>query len=355
MTDITPFLLSLLDSPGLSGFEKPTSDLIAEKWRPLVDELSTSTLGSLHGLRKADVKGKAPRIMVATHMDAIGMMVTKIDHGLLRFTHIGGIDPRILPGQAVTVHGQHPLTGIVQLIPDRLLESSAAGKTPDYKNLFIDTGLPEKEVQRLIQVGDTVSFAQKPFEMEGGYIVGHSLDNRASVAALTICLEELHNRKLNWDVYAVATIKEEEAGVGSLTSAFEILPDIAVTIDVTFAKGPGSSDYRTFALGKGPSIGIGANIHPALHDSFTKLAREMDIPHGIEVMPRSSGTDSMMIQITAEGIPNMVLGIPLRYMHTSTELVSVNDIYRAGRLLAGFISRLTPDSSTTLFERFTHE
>jgi tetrahedral aminopeptidase len=355
MSDITPFLRSLLDSPGLSGYEKPTCDIIAEKWRSLVDEISISPLGSLHGLRKASVEGKAPRIMVATHMDAIGMMVTKIDHGLLRFTQIGGIDPRILPGQAVTVHGVRELPGIVQLIPDRLLDSASAGKVPDYKYLFIDVGLPEKEVLKLVQPGDTVSFAQKSFELEGGYMAGHSLDNRASVAALTLCLEDLRGIELAWDVYAVATIKEEEAGVGSLTSAFSIRPDLAVTIDVTFAKGPGSTDYRSFPLGKGPTIGIGANIHPALYDSFTKLAREMDIPHGIETMPKSSGTDSMMIQVTAEGVPNMVLGIPIRYMHTSAELVSVNDIYRTGRLLARFISQLKSDSVTTLFERFTND
>jgi tetrahedral aminopeptidase len=355
MSDITPFLHSLLDSPGLSGFERPTCDIIANQWRTLVDELSISPLGSLHGLRKAAGKGKAPRIMVATHMDAIGMMVTKINDGLLCFTQIGGIDPRILPGQAVTVHAKREIPGIVQLIPDRLLDSASAGKVPDYKYLFIDTGLPEKEVLKLIQPGDPVSFAQKSFEIEGGCIAGHSLDNRASVAALTICLEELRGLELAWDVYAVATIKEEEAGVGSLTSAFTIHPDMAVTIDVTFAQGPGSTDYRSFPLGKGPTLGIGANIHPALYDSFTKLAREMEIPFGIETMPKSSGTDSMMIQITAEGVPNIVLGIPIRYMHTSAELVSVNDIYRTGRLLARFISQLKTDSMTTLFERFTND
>jgi endoglucanase len=356
MSDIiTPFLKSLLDIPGLSGYEKPASDLIAEKWRPLVDEITTSTLGSLHGIRRASGSGKAPRILIATHMDAIGLQVTKLEHGLLRFTEVGGVDPRILPGQAVTVHGHKNLPGIVQLMPDRLLESKEAGKAPDFKTLFVDVGLPEKEVQKLIQPGDLISFAQKPFEMSGGYVAGHSLDNRASVAALTICLEELKTTALSWDVYAVATVKEEVSGIGALTSAFAVRPEIAVTIDVTFAKGPGASDYRTFPLEKGISIGIGANIHPVLHDAFIKLAREMDLPYGIEVMPRSSGTDSMLMQIVAEGIPNIVLGIPIRYMHTSTELVALNDIYRAGRLLARFISQLKSDSNKTLFEKFANE
>lgn len=355
MNDIVPFLRSLLDSPGLSGFETVTSDLIAEKWRPLVDELTTSPLGSLHGLRKANASAKAPSIMIATHMDAIGLMVTKIKDGFLYITNIGGVDPRILPGQAVTIHGRREIAGIVQLVPDRLLDRQSAGNPPEFKTLFVETGLNESEIKRQVQPGDIISFARKSFELEGGYVAGHSLDNRASVAALTICLEELKNINLAWDVWAVATVKEELLGIGALTSAYAIRPDIAVSIDVTFAKGPGSNDYRSFPLGKGPSIGVGANIHPALYDSFTKIAREMDMPFGVETMPASSGTDSMMIQITAEGIPNMVLGIPIRYMHTSAELVSVNDIYRAGRLLARFISQLTPESSNSLFEKFTHE
>jgi endoglucanase len=148
---------------------------------------------------------------------------------------------------------------------------------------------------------------------------------------------------------------EELGGIGALTSAFSTRPDIAVAIDVTFAKGPGSSDYHTFPLGKGLSIGIGANIHPVLVDAFKDLAKQMDMPFGMEMMPKSSGTDSMMMQVTAEGIPNMVLGIPLRYMHTSAEVVSVNDIYRTGRLMARFISQLKSDSAITIFEKFANE
>ena len=185
MNDIVPFLRSLLDSPGLSGFETRTSDLIADKWRPLVDELTSSPLGSLHGLRKASSSAKAPRIMIATHMDAIGLMVNKIENGFLYISNIGGVDPRILPGQAVTIHGKREIAGIVQLVPDRLLDRQAAGNPPGYKTLFVETGLSEPEVKRLIQPGDLISFAQKSFEMDGGYVAGHSLDNRASVAAVT--------------------------------------------------------------------------------------------------------------------------------------------------------------------------
>jgi putative aminopeptidase FrvX len=353
MADPVPFLLSLIAKPGLSGFEVPVRDLIAEKWRPLVDELSTNQLGSLQGLRRAAIKGKRPSLMIAAHMDAIGLMVKKIENGIILITQIGGVDPRILPGQMVTIHGRKEIPGIVQIFPDRLLDAHSAGNSPEFKTLYVDTGLKEREVNKLIQVGDVISFAQSPFEMSGGYIAGHSLDNRASVAALTVCLEELKNYKLDWDLWVVATSKEEIGGTGAVTSTFEIHPDIAIAIDVTFAKGPGANDYRAFPIGKGPTIGLGANIHPFLAQHFVQLAQQMDMPYAIEMMPTSSGTDSMMMQISAEGIPNEVIGIPIRYMHTSTEMVSVNDIQRAGRLLARFITELTPSFLEKLYSEKT--
>ncbi|KAF0110658.1 MAG: endoglucanase [Chloroflexi bacterium] len=350
MTEFVPFLLSLLSKPGLSGNEEPISALIAEKWRPLVDELSTSRLGSLHGLRRADAKDKRPSLMIATHMDAIGLMVKKIEHGLLLITHVGGIDPRILPGQLVTVHGKREIPGIVQLVPNRLLDDKFVGKSAEFKNLFIDTGLKESELLKQVQVGDLVSFAQTPFEMSGGYVAGHSLDNRASVTALTVCLEEIKNYNLNWNLIAVATVQEELTMAGAITSAFDLRPDLAITVDVTFAKGPGANDYRSFPLGKGPSIGLGANIHPALVKKFTTMADELDMPYSIETMPLSSGTDSMAIQISAEGIPNEVISVPIRYMHTSVEMVAMTDILRTGRLLARFITELNTESLNFLHE-----
>ncbi len=349
MPDITSFLKSMLSLPGLTGHEDPIRALIAETWRPLVDELTTSPLGSLQGLRRARSEERRPTLMVATHMDAIGLMVKDIQHGLLQITNVGGIDPRILPGQLVTVHGERDLPGLVQMVPPRLLDGNGNGKAPVFKHLFVDTGLSEKEVQRLVKPGNLISFAQTPFEINGGFLAGHSLDNRASVAALTTCLEEIKNYNLDWNIIAVATTQEELNMSGAITSAFAIHPDLAVTIDVTFAKGPGANDYRSFPLGKGPSIGVGANNHPVLYSRFTALANELDMPFAVETMPASSGTDSMGIQISRSGVPTEVLGVAIRYMHTTVEMVSLNDIARTGRLLARFITGLKPDSKDTLF------
>ncbi|HEY3310288.1 MAG TPA: M20/M25/M40 family metallo-hydrolase [Anaerolineales bacterium] len=354
MTDITPFLKSLLSVSGLSAYEGPAARLIEEKWRPLVDELTTSRLGSLHGFKKGSApdhdagQGKRPSIMIATHMDAIGLMVTEVKGEFLHFTQVGGIDPRILPGSPVTVHATGPgasgeLFGVVVQPHQRALPAGLSDSPVPLKDLLIDVGLSARELAARVNIGDLASFATEPIELSGEVVSGHTLDNRASVAALTVALEELKSKTHAWDVWAVATVQEETVYGGAYTSAFDLRPDLAVAVDVTFAKGPGASDWGTFPLGKGPTIAHGPNMHPHLSKRFKELAESLEIPYALEVVPRHSGTDTYAMQVTADGIPSMVLGIPLRYMHTPVEVVSVKDIQRTGRLLAGFIAALEPD------------
>lgn len=345
MVDIHSFLKQLISMPGLSGYEDPVRAVIADTWRPLVDELTVSKLGSLHGLSRGSGVDPRPRILLAAHMDAIGMMVTRITpEGLMAFTEIGGIDPRILPAQPVTVHGRRNLPGVVAQPPDRLLPPSARNKPIAMQHLWVDTGLSGEEVRQTVRIGDLISFASQPQELPGDLLSGHSLDNRASVAAITACLDELKGLKHAWDVYAVATVQEEETLGGAFTSPFEIRPNMAVAVDVTFAKGPGVSDYRGRGLGKGAVLAWGPNSHPAIFDALKDLAVELDLPYEVEVYPTYSGTDAMGMQIVAEGIPTMVLSIPLRYMHTPVEVISYKDVSRVGRLLAQYIARLEPES-----------
>jgi len=348
MTEITPFLKLLLSVPGLSGNEAPARALISDQWRPLVDEISVSKLGSLHALRRSSQPKSAPAILFAAHMDAIGLIVTGIQDGFLRVTEIGGVDPRILPGQAVTVHGSRAFPGLAVLWPDRLVDTRHKNKPPTLKRILVDTGLPAEEVRSVVRVGDLVSFATKPTELSGGTISGHTLDNRASVAALTVCLEELKKVKLDWNLWMVATVQEEETCIGGVTSPFEIQPDIAVAVDVTFAKGPGASDYRAFPMGKGPTIGTGSNIHPYLFKNFKSVAEKYEIPFAVEPLPKGSGTDAVVMQLVGSGIPSAVIGIPLRYMHTPVEEVMIEDIQRTGHLLAAFVQSLDPDTLTNL-------
>ncbi len=343
MTEILPFLKSLISTSGLSGHEAPILQVIQERWRLLADEVTVSGLGSLQALKRGRGRGKRPSIMVATHMDAIGLIVTKVEEGVLHVDEIGGVDPRILPGTPVMVHGRRPLRGVVALPPEHTLPDEARKGAIGLRHIVVDVGMPPRRTAQLVKVGDLVSFDTPPVELAGETLSGHTLDNRASVAALTVCLEELQTKNHAWDVWAVATSQEEETLGGAATSAFGLQPDLAVAIDVTFAKGPGAIDWQSVPLGKGPTLGWGANLHPYLYGRFKELAEQLEIPVAIEVSPSHSGTDAFAMQVARTGIPTMLLGIPLRYMHTPVELVAIKDVQRAGRLLAEFIARLDAD------------
>jgi len=351
MTDILPFLKSLISVSGISGYETPVANLIAEKWGPLVNEMSLSRVGSLHGLKRGTHKSPRPSLMIATHMDAIGMRVSKIVDGFLHITNVGGIDVRVLPGAEVTVHAtgsNEELPAVIVMPPARFLPESAGNGVLAIDHLLVDTGLLPREVERKVRVGDLVSFANEPFELAGDVISGHTVDNRASVAALTVCLEELQNKSHAWDVWAVATVQEEVTYLGAYSSAFELLPQIAIVVDGTFAKGPGANGWQTFPMGKGVGLGIGPNMHPFLHQKLKELAERLEIPWFPDVMPADSGTDAFAVQVTAEGIPTALVEFPIRYMHTPVESAAVKDIQRVGRLLAEFVLSLEADFVDTI-------
>ncbi len=340
MTEILPLLKDLISVSGISGYEAGVRDIIMNAWQPYTDSLSVSRVGSLHGLQKGSAVEPRPSILVAAHMDAVGLMVNAIVDGFIRITSIGGIDPRILPGQLVTVHGRKDLPGLIVATPTRLLPSSLQGGVVPLEYLLVDVGLQPNEVQDLVRVGDIVSFAQPPFEANGDTLVGHSLDDRAAVAALSCCLELLAARTHAWDVWAVATVQEEVSTAGALTSAFQLRPSLCLTIDVTYGREPKSPHYLSFPLGEGPTLMWGPVSHPYLNKTIQQLAERLEIPLALEPTPRFSATDADAMQVVAEGIPNIILGIPLRYMHTPVEMVMVKDLTRVARLAAEFIAQL---------------
>jgi tetrahedral aminopeptidase len=346
MTDLIPFLKSLLSISGLSGFEGPAARLIEEKWRPLVDEISVSRVGSLHGLKKGSGKEPRPSLMIASHMDAIGLLVSSIQDEFLHVTNLGGVDIRVLPGLEVTVHASgsnEDLPGVIAMPPSGLLPDAEKDGVIALKHLLVDTGLTAREVKRKIRIGDLVSFANGPLELAGEVISGHSVDNRASVVALTACLQELQNKSHAWDVWAVATVQEENSYLGAYSSAYQLRPQLAIAVDVTHAKGPNTEGWQTFALGDGVGLCMGPNMHPFLHARLKEVAERTEIPWFLDITPDHSGTDAYPMQTTMEGIPTALVEFPIRYMHTPVEAVSIKDIQRAGRLLAEFILGLEPD------------
>lgn len=341
--EITELLKQLAEARGPSGYEAEIREIARQRLGQFADEIRTDALGNVIALKRGQSLAPRPTVMLAGHMDEIALMVSRIEKGFLHITQIGDFDPRVLLGQEVIVHGRRELPGVIVSVPPHFTDPARRNKTVPLNELFVDVGLLPEQVDRLVRVGDLITIHRRFTELNGGRATCKAMDDRAAVAAMTICLEELTRLKHQWDVYAVATVQEEETFGGALTSAYGLAPTIAVAIDVTFGHQPGLPEAETVKMGQGPSIALGPNIHPKIFDGLVTAAKAMELSHQIEPLSGASGTDAWAIQVCREGIPTGLLGIPLRYMHTSVETVVLKDIERTGRLLAGFIARLDDD------------
>jgi endoglucanase len=238
------------------------------------------------------------------------------------------------------VHGRRELVGVIGARPPHVLPLAERDKPIPGSQLLIDVGLPTDELTSAVRVGDLVTMKRDLVELKGGLVAGKALDNRASVVAAVVCLEQLAHLAHDWDVLVAATVQEEIGLKGAVTSAFALDPTLAIAVDVTWARQPGVPDEYTYELGKGPTIGCGPNFHPKVVQALVEAAKALEMSHHIEPAARPPGTDARAIQVSQAGIPCGLISIPLRSMHTPVETVSVKDIERAGRLLATFISRL---------------
>lgn len=348
--DVFDHLKKLTETPGPSGYETQVADVIRDSWQSLVDEISLDRVGSLIGIKRGQGAEPRSRILLAAHMDEIGLMVNQLlslnnneeSSGFLHVTKVGGVDMRHLYGQTVVVHSHagRDLIGILGSLPASKLPEAKRNKPYDYDDLVVDTGMSYSELRKLVSVGDFVSFRQPLRKLLNRRAVGKALDNRTSVASITICLEKLSRRSHEWDVIAVATAQEETRLLGAFTSAYALNPEVAIAIDVTFGKGPGATDEQTYVLGDGPTLGLGPNYNPRVHKALEKTAKALEMKVHAEPDSGSGGTDAFGLQIARAGIPTGLVSIPLRYMHTMVESVSLADVERAGRLLAEFVVRL---------------
>lgn len=341
----------LTEAPGVSGHEAEVADVVREAWTPFVDEIRVDALGNLIALRRGALSrtaggaADAPSILLASHRDEIGLMVTLIEAGgFLRFTTVGGWDPRVILAQAVTVHGRTPLPGVVGARPPHVVLPDQRSKVVPLDELFVDVGLPEADVRASVRVGDVITMRRRTTRLHGDRWTGKAMDNRASVLAVTLALEALADRRHAWDVYAVATVQEEIGLKGAATAAWGVAPTLAIAIDVSFAKQPGAGDV-SYKLGGGPLLGFGPNIHPRLFEGLRTAAEQLEMAHHVEPVAGASGTDAWAIQVAQAGIPTALVGIPLRYMHSTVETVALPDIQRAGRLMAHYIGGLTAESA----------
>jgi putative aminopeptidase FrvX len=338
--DTWQVLETLAGAAGPPGHEEAVAAAIEGLWTPYCLQVRRDVLGNVIGVRPAERSAgdePAPLVMLATHMDEIAFIVTRIESGFLRVAPLGGVDLRCLLGQEVLVHGRMPLPGVVGYFHTR-----GADKAPKWDEVFVDVGLPQKSTEELISPGDIVTFMRAPRRLSGNRAAGKAFDNRAGVAVVCEALARLATCSMAVGVCAVATVQEEVGLRGATIAAFGLAPQAGIAIDVGFGDGPGLAEHETIALGKGPAIAVGANIHPGMRKRLLEVARAEGVPHQVEVVPGSSGTDAWAMQISQAGLPTAIVSVPLRYMHSPVECLDLDDIRACGRLLASFLATLSP-------------
>ncbi len=341
-SDSFSLLKELSETPGVSGQEDRIRARVSDHLAPLVDELHTDTLGNLTGLKRGrDSSGR--RVMVAAHMDEIGLIVTRLEEGFLRFAPVGGVDLGALPAQEVTVHGRSDLPGLIASRPPHVLSQEERGTPFAQSDLFIDVGLAADRLAELVSVGDFISIRRSADRLGKGQATGKAFDNRVSVVVLLQALRILQGRSHAWDVFAVVTVQEEIGLRGAKTAAFQVAPDVGIALDVTYAEQPGAPPEESLAMGSGPAIGLGPNLHPVMRKLLVDTAERDEIPYTNEVLPGNSGTDAWAMQVSQAGIPTALISVPIRNMHTPAETVALKDIERSARLLAETICELPDD------------
>lgn len=325
----------LSNAYGPSGFEENAANVICEILKDKTDEINIDKMGNVIAIKKAKVKKKGVA-MITAHLDELGMIVTAFDGPYIKFKTLGGWDNRVFIGQKVVILGKKRLNGLVGAIPPHYLRGKEQ-KVPSIDDLFIDVGLPEKEVRKLVNIGDPIYIDVKFTSLNGDFVTGRALDNRASCAIICSLLMNMNPEELKWDIYGVFTSQEEETSLGAVTSTYKIKPDFAIVIDVTHATSFGVGEDKAYQWGKGPCIATGPNIHPQLFKDFTEIAKKYEIPYIIEPIPGLTGTDASTIQVVQDGIPTALLSIPIRYMHTPVEVLNINDLKRTERLIYFFL------------------
>jgi tetrahedral aminopeptidase len=331
----------LTEARGPSGYEAEVRETIHRHFAAFAHEVRVDALGNCIALARGDgALNTRPSIMLAGHMDEIALMVHQVEKGFLRVVDIGGFDPRVLLGQEVVVHGRRALGGLVVSLPPHFTDPAEREKPIPLDRLFVDVGLPASEVDGLVRVGDIITIRPRWSSLTNGYASCKSMDDRLGVAVIVLCLEELSRRAHAWDVYGVATVQEEATMAGGIAGAYGIEPTIAIALDVTFGAQPGLSPAETVKMDGGPSIGLGPNFHPLIHEKLVSTARSLEMPFQVETLAGSSGTDAWGMQVSRAGVPCGLVSMPLRSMHSPVETVCLRDVERSARLLTELICRL---------------
>lgn len=346
------FLTAIVDAPSPSGYEQPAARVYRAYTEGFADRVTTDVHGNVSAILNPSAE---IRIMLAGHMDEIGFIVHHVDdEGLLHFQGIGGHDSAIPVGQRVWVHGRERVAGVIGRTAIHLQDEAERKRKPEFKDLWIDIGATSRaEAEAVVSLGDVATFQYAFQPLLGDRATARGFDNKMGsfvVAEALRLLKEEGGLHPGVGVYAVATVQEEIGLRGARTAAYAIGAQTGLAVDVNHAVDyPGVSKTRhgSLAVGKGPSVSRGPNTNHVTFDLITRAAREDGIPYQISVSPGGTGTDANAMQLNQGGMATGLLGVPLRYMHTPCELMSLADLENCAKLMAAYCRRVTPETDFT--------
>jgi putative aminopeptidase FrvX len=342
------FLKRLLSTPAPSGYEEAAAKVWREEAAEFA-EVGSDRMGNSFATIGA---GGSPKVMLAGHVDEIGVMVTHIeDNGLLRFTGVGGWDSQVLLGQRIKLltSGGY-VVGVIGKKAIHLMEPDERKKVSEIKSLWIDIGAKDgDEAKGMVRVGDVGVIDQELVELPNGRIASRSVDNRMGAFVVLEALRLLSEEgNIGAEVVAVACVQEEIGLYGARGAAFGLDPDAAIAVDVTHATdtpGVSKNEHGDHAIGSGPVIKRATNISPIVAEGLISTAEDENIPYTLEADSRSTGTDADAIQFTRAGIATGLVSCPNRYMHSPNEIVDVEDVENCARLISAYVKTLGTESN----------
>ncbi len=355
--EIYSLLKKLCEAIGPSGYEDEVRGLVVDEFKKTADEAWIDTLGNVIAVKRGFDRSR--KVMIAAHMDEIGLFISHIDdNGFLRVVPIGGLPARALIMQRVRIRTRDGkvIRGVIGMKPPHILKKEEMEKIPEIKDLYVDIGVSSKEeVKKLgIRVGDIIVFDRDLVKLGSDRVTGKALDDRSGLTVLIKAFELIENPAV--DVYAVATVQEEVGLKGARTAAFSITPDAAIALDVTVSSDvPDTPRHLWFTqLGKGPAIKIvdgraatGLISNRRLVDKLIEIAEAEKIPYQVEVAAGGT-TDASIIALNKDGVPASTISIPARYIHSPVEIIDLNDMVNAVKLTKAFPEKITSDWLTKL-------
>ncbi len=331
--DLEKTIMSLADADGVSGDETEAAQLALSMLKEYTDDCYIKN-GNVIG--HFGCKGKKPHILLDAHIDRIGFVVTYItEDGFLKVSNCGGIDRRLLLAQPVTVLGREKVSGVICAIPPHLEKDES--KVPEMEDTCIDVGMTKAQAEEKISVGDKVTFTVRCEKLLGDRITGAALDDRCGVAAILRAVELVKGKALQNEITVMFSAQEEVGERGAKIGAFDIEPDVAIAVDVSFALTSDDSEIKCGKMGGGCMIGYSPVLDRELSDRMKGIAADKNLPYQIEVMSGTTGTNADRFSVNKSGAKAVTLSIPLKYMHTPVEVISVSDVENTAQLIAAYL------------------